>query len=137
MINNFDWAPICNNTGTITYYEDQLDDTDIKNLIVRTNCTYSIAKDAIIKHHGNYMKALIDIVEIKNPIKFIMNKTHCSHGLAVQALKDNAYNIPDAIDWLIERDVQLIVAQANVTPEAARQALRETNGDIVNAIMLL
>lgn len=36
-----------------------------------------------------------------------------------------------------EEDVQLVAAQAGVTPEEAREALKETGGDLAEAIMLL
>ncbi len=36
-----------------------------------------------------------------------------------------------------EEDVQLVAAQAGVTPEEARRALEEAGGDLAKAIMLL
>lgn len=36
-----------------------------------------------------------------------------------------------------EEDVQLVAAQAGVTPEEAKEALKETGGDLAEAIMLL
>lgn len=36
-----------------------------------------------------------------------------------------------------EEDVQLVATQANVSPEQARTALEQTNGDLAQAILLL
>ena len=36
-----------------------------------------------------------------------------------------------------EEDVQLVAAQANVSPEQARAALEQTKGDLAQAILLL
>jgi nascent polypeptide-associated complex subunit alpha len=36
-----------------------------------------------------------------------------------------------------EEDIQLVSQQANVTPESARKALEETEGDLAQAILLL
>jgi nascent polypeptide-associated complex subunit alpha len=36
-----------------------------------------------------------------------------------------------------EEDIMLVSQQANVTPEAAANALKETNGDLARAILLL
>lgn len=47
---------------------------------------------------------------------------------------NNTYTIVDEPD-ILERDIEMVMTQANVTRERAIDALKRTGGDLVNSIM--
>ena len=94
-------------------------------------------------------------------IKLVMEQAKCTRGQAIQALRQNNRDIVNAIlsvvsepsdeapaeqaenneifipEWIKNEDIEIVMLQTQRKREEAIEALRQCEGDIVNAIMAL